>query len=181
MKPLNILLIEDNEGDQIFIEEILNKTPNFTFKGVRTLQAGIEALGNANYDVILLDLFLPDVQGDALKAFFELKNYCDSQDKKEIAIVILTGLSDDDISLWAIRSGAQDFFNKAGLDLYNKGLINAITRAYERALHIQDELQKVHPSPSPLPAPASASSSLNDSFTALNEFKRRLGEGNGME
>lgn len=176
MKPLNILIIEDNQGDQEYIEEILKQNQGMNFKGVNTLQAGIEELTKVDYDVILLDLFLPDVHGDPLKAFFELKNYCDSKDKKETAIVILTGLSDDDVSLWAIRSGAQDFFVKGELNLHNKGLIMTILRAYERALHIKSELDRIQPNLSP-----PASTSLDDSILALKEIKKRLRDGNRLE
>ena len=170
MKPLNILLIEDNEGDQTYIGEILAQTPGMNFKGVKTLQEGLEELNSTNYDVVLLDLFLPDVHGDPLKAFFQLKDYFEARDKKEMAIVILTGLSDNDVSLSAIRSGAQDFFSKGELDLYNKGLIMTIMRAYERAQHIQEIVQPIQPMVPLTPIP----SSLDDSITALNEIKRRL-------
>lgn len=136
-KPLSVLIIEDNEGDREYIGAILDPNQEISYTGVGTLREGFECLAQYKYDVILLDLFLPDVYGDPLKAFFELKAYGEKIDLTDVAIIILTGLDDIDVSLEALRAGAQDYFEKGGLNLHSKGLVNTIKRAYERVLHIK--------------------------------------------
>lgn len=174
-KPLNILLIEDNEGDREYIGEILLRSPGVQYKGVGTLREGIEELNNYKYDVVLLDLYLPDVHGEPLKAFFELESRFKEGDP--LAIVIITGLNDLDTSTFALRSGAQDFFEKGELNINNQGLIRAIIRANERALHLKSKLDKAPPPNNT----KQGTQGIEESLANLNELKRRFENVTGGE
>ena len=65
MKCIKVLLIEDNLGDAVLIQEMLKdvKTTNFQVKHAQILSEGIIYLQNEDFDIILLDLALPDSQG----------------------------------------------------------------------------------------------------------------------
>lgn len=102
-----ILLIEDNEGDAFFFEELLRQIPAFKFSlTVATrLKAGIESLRSEKFDIVFTDLGLPDSMGlDTLKALHELD--------KIIPIVVLTGLNDEEKGFQALSFGAQDYLIK---------------------------------------------------------------------
>ncbi|ALB39132.1 MULTISPECIES: response regulator [Nostocales] len=62
---LKILLIEDNLAEARLLQEFikLTKSQNFGLVHVQRLQDGIKQLNSQKYDVILLDLTLPDNQG----------------------------------------------------------------------------------------------------------------------
>ena len=67
-KPtVHILLIEDNEADALYLQEMLSSAANpaFVDPHVTRLSAGLEALADGPVDTVLLDLGLPDSQGMA--------------------------------------------------------------------------------------------------------------------
>ncbi len=108
---LNILLIEDNPDDQELIQEYLcDGDFNVNILSIRqNLQSGIERLKKKDIDIVLLDLSLPDSFG--LDGFKEI-----SANYPEIPVVILTGLSNSESALEAIRVGAQDYLVKGDYD-----------------------------------------------------------------
>ena len=64
-KLIKVLLIEDNNADIHLIRDMLNQTKNTNFQIIncKTLNDGIIQLNNNDFNVILLDLGLPDSQG----------------------------------------------------------------------------------------------------------------------
>jgi two-component system cell cycle response regulator len=64
-KNTKILLIEDNTGDIRLIREMLTEVPDASWelKSAGWLSTGLECLTKEQFDVILLDLGLPDSQG----------------------------------------------------------------------------------------------------------------------
>jgi len=87
-KNIKILLIEDNPGDAYLIEEHLEEFANFSyeFKNVGTLNEALSILKEQPYDVILLDLGLPDSDG--------VNTYLSVHNKNPLVpIIILIGLS----------------------------------------------------------------------------------------
>ena len=71
---IKILLIEDNSGDAYLIEEHLDEFANFSYelKIVETLDEALRVLKKKRYDVILLDLELPDSYG--INTFLSIYN-----------------------------------------------------------------------------------------------------------
>jgi CheY-like chemotaxis protein len=106
-KKTKILLIEDNPGDAYLIEENLEEFANFPYKfiNVGTLNEALNVLKKQPFDVILLDLELPDSFG--INTFFSVHNK-----NPFIPIIILTGLMDKKIEYNALKKGAQDFLIK---------------------------------------------------------------------
>ncbi|WP_310484630.1 PAS domain S-box protein [Chamaesiphon sp. VAR_48_metabat_403] len=130
---LNILLIEDNPGDIRLLQEILREAiaTQCYITPVMTLAAAIEQLSidpserlnSSPFDVILLDLSLPDSQGIA--SFLNL-----SDRDYNIPIIVLTGLDDQDLAISAMQQGAQDYLIKGQVD--SNLLLRSIRYAIER-------------------------------------------------
>lgn len=123
--PIRVLLIEDNPGDAYLINYLLKeaKTAEFQLKNVERLAVGLDLLESEDFDVILLDLQLPDSHG-----FETLEKV--QQHIFHIPIVLLTGLDDDAFALEAVREGAQDYLVKGKIerDLLVRTLKYAIER-----------------------------------------------------
>lgn len=122
---LTILLIEDNPGDAVLIRELLSESEDFSFSLVHrtTLQGGLEMLSRQPFEIILLDLSLPDSKG--LVSFDKIRNQFPNK-----PIIILTGNDDYDLAKTAIKAGAQDFLIKGKID--TSLMVRAITYAIER-------------------------------------------------
>ncbi|MGP8191001.1 MAG: histidine kinase dimerization/phosphoacceptor domain -containing protein [Methanobacterium sp.] len=107
-KLIKVLLIEDNNADIHLIRDMLNQTKNINFQIIncKTLNDGIIQLNNNNdFNVILLDLGLPDSKG--IESFLKLYKH-----EKKVPIIILTGLKNEEIAIYAIQNGAQDYLIK---------------------------------------------------------------------
>lgn len=122
----NVLLIEDNPGDARLIKEYIQESnPDFldTLSVEQSLQDGCESLRNNEYDLVLLDLSLPDSFG--LETFEKVHEIND-----EIPIIVLTGLDDEKMGVEAVRLGAQDFLVKKELNsaLLARSILYAIER-----------------------------------------------------
>lgn len=124
-KPLNVLLIEDNEGDAFLLKFYLgeSETHSFTFDHAESLAAAFSNLRTQKYDIILMDLNLPDSKG--LASIKDLLNEFPNN-----LVIVLTGLMDEKIGLDAVRYGAQDFLVKGRFD--SKVLASSIIYAFER-------------------------------------------------
>ncbi len=123
--PLKILLIEDSPGDARLIREMLVEacTTPFELECRDRLATGLEALKADEFDLLLLDLSLPDGQG--LETFV-LAN----REVPTLPIVVLTGLDDETVAVGAVQAGAQDYLLKGHVDGHE--LLLAIRYAIER-------------------------------------------------
>lgn len=104
---VRVLVIEDNPADADLLTEFLSAPDprNWCLVWVESLKQGIEQAQNQPFDIILLDLSLPDSFGlDTISRFREAH--------PDIPIVVLTGLDDEAIGLEALRQGAQDYLIK---------------------------------------------------------------------
>jgi two-component system cell cycle sensor histidine kinase/response regulator CckA len=123
--PIQVLLIEDNPGDIRLLQELLKDVVNvqFAMDSAISLQAGIQKLGDRLFDVILLDLTLPDSQH--LDTFTQLQHHAPNT-----AIVVITGLDDQTLALKAMQQGAQDYLVKSNVtsDLLERSIRYAIER-----------------------------------------------------
>ena len=83
---INILLVEDNPGDVRLIQENLKDTDNFNFKldHVFRLSEAKERINKQKFDIILLDLSLPDSSG--IDTFNNIHKY-----SSDLPIIILSG------------------------------------------------------------------------------------------
>jgi DNA-binding response OmpR family regulator len=125
IEPIRVLLIEDNIGDCELILQMLEKSENTKFKLIQTprLVSGLKLLESGKFDIILLDLGLPDSVGlESFKAILDKHPI--------IPIIILTGLANEETGIKAIRYGAQDYLVKG--EFNGKLLVRAIQYAIER-------------------------------------------------
>ena len=139
---LNILIIEDNPGDIKLISDMLTGHLNQTFilSHVSLLKDALKILGEKKFDVILLDLNLPDSRG--LEGLEKIV-----QQKPRYPIIVLTGLDDENIGMEAIKKSAADYLVKGQIS--DNLLIRSIRYAIERK-HVEEilkeknfELQKI--------------------------------------
>ena len=109
IERVHVLLVEDHPGDARLIREMLQHAQYFgvvyQLSRTETLRSAEEHVAGENFDVILLDLQLPDSSGlDTLTALYEV---CPG-----IPIIVLTGSSDHQLALQAVNCGAQDYIPK---------------------------------------------------------------------
>ncbi|MGM0611183.1 MAG: diguanylate cyclase domain-containing protein [Thermodesulfobacteriota bacterium] len=120
-----ILLVEDNALDARLVRNILENNPEFNFSvnQVTDMSTAIQALRNNTYDLILLDLFLPDSNG--LETIQAIRSTPDTP-----PIIVLTSSDDSDIPALAAEEGTQDFVRKDSLnkDLLTKTIIYSLER-----------------------------------------------------
>ncbi len=126
-KPIRILVIEDDPEQASLVSDFLTasreKTARFELETTDHLAQGIERLHKSHYDIILLDLNLPDSHG--LETFVKL-----STEASKIPIIPLTGSGDEKLALEVMSLGAQDYLVKGS---FNAGLLKrAILYAIER-------------------------------------------------
>lgn len=109
-RKYKILLIEDNPADARFLKEILvDSGIDFRLSNCSRLSDGLTALEEENYDVLLLDLSLPDSHG--ISGIEKIH-----QHNRHIPVIILTGLDDEKVALHALQEGAQDFLVKGQVE-----------------------------------------------------------------
>ncbi len=121
---IRILLIEDNSTFARLVERALAKMPDhFILDHQMTLRGGMRRLEKEEFDIVLLDLTLPDSRG--LAGLMRLKRLVPTT-----PIIILTALDSEQLSLEAIDRGAQDYILKDyyHLDLLKQSIQHAIAR-----------------------------------------------------
>src|SRR5512134_1224270 len=102
-KPtFHILAIEDSPTDVLLLEAALNRDAihAFALTTADRLDTGLQRLHEGRFDLVLLDLGLPDSQG---LATFETLH----KEFPTIPVVVLSGLMDDQLALEAVQAGAQ--------------------------------------------------------------------------
>lgn len=105
-----VMLVEDDAGDALLVEELVSECqPSMDVRWVRSLAQARQELAAARPDCVLLDLHLPDAQGLAALAAVQ-------QAAEGIAVVVLTGLSEEGTGLAAMAAGAQDYLVKGRVD-----------------------------------------------------------------
>jgi serine phosphatase RsbU (regulator of sigma subunit) len=124
-KTIKVLLVEDNPIDVLLVRATLAAASEVAFEltNATRLEAAIRLARTERFDVMLLDLGLPDAHGFAT---FERAR----AGAGELPILVLSGLGDDQVAMRAVQEGAQDFIPKAGL--LDALLPRAIRYAIER-------------------------------------------------
>ena len=122
---IQTLLVEDNLGDTLLLRQMLADTPFGTavLTCTERLQSAIELCRSQSFEIILLDLSLPDSQGYA--TFERLR-----QQAPQTPIILLTGFDDQELALRAVRAGAQDYLIKGEINAHL--LLRAMRYAMER-------------------------------------------------
>ncbi len=104
---MKILVVEDNEGDFILVEDYLHDV----FKDAiithnKYIYQAVVSLNTVNFDVILLDLTLPDSEGaTTIKNVISLAG--------STPVIVLTGLNDKQVGIESLKLGVQDYLVKS--------------------------------------------------------------------
>ena len=160
--PIVALAIEDDSEDFFILNRLFQENKNNQLVWAKSLEAGLESIERHDFDVILLDLSLPDSRGIAtVKEFMELDT---------APIVVLSGLDDEQTALESVQSGAQDYLVKGSFsaDLLFRTMRHAVERnrlqrqlnASQQEVQRQRELRRLQSDASL--APVSADTAVNE-------------------
>lgn len=131
-KCVRLLLVEDDATFAKAIGAALSRTANFDIEccEVRELGEAVSLIFRttldrevSRFDVILLDLNLPDSEG--LDTFTQMRSNC-----LGVPIIVLTGSDDEELAMKALKHGAQDYLVKGDID--GRTLARSIQYAIER-------------------------------------------------
>ncbi|MCB8983025.1 MAG: response regulator [Ardenticatenaceae bacterium] len=128
---ITVLLIEDNRADADLIRLLLNAAtdvrsapqPQFIIHHADRIASAINLMDQNTFNIILLDLSLPDGQG--LDTFRKVQ-----LSAQNVPIVILSGQDNESLTVTAMQQGAQDYLVKGAIE--GELLIRAIRHAIER-------------------------------------------------
>lgn len=133
---ISVLLIEDDEDDALLVEELLAEEgqAHFQMECATRLRDGLDRLQATNYDVVILDLCLPDAEG--LEGCHALRDRF-----PHIPVVVMTGMRNDEVAREALQHGAQDFLVKGDVDVYGvqRCLIYATERKRMESMLVRSE------------------------------------------
>ncbi len=119
-----ILIVEDDRSQALFAESILRKAGMETLAVTDPLRT-LEALESFKPDLILMDLYMPGIDGMELTAIIRERDEFIST-----PIVFLSGEQDSDKQFDALSAGGDDFLSKP---IRPKHLISAVTNRAHRA------------------------------------------------
>lgn len=125
-EPIQVLLVEDEPGDAGLAQVALRgfRNARFSVSWAQTLADGIRQIGAKGYDIILLDLTLPDSTGIATVERMQAT-------AGTTPIIVLTGRSDTEFGLSTLKAGAADYLVKG--DFGYDGLARTIFYTLHRA------------------------------------------------
>jgi signal transduction histidine kinase len=131
----SVLLVEDNPADSELVLAHLAYAIGHAFRvvHVNSLAAATEALAASSFDAVLLDLSLSD--GHGLDTLATIRDAA-----PETAVVVLTGLDNEEMAFKAVKEGAQDYLVKGRFSA--DWLVRAVLYAVERrrVVHAQRRL-----------------------------------------
>lgn len=127
---ISVLLLEDNPEDRTSVIRHLKKNRRievcskyvFEVVAVDSMKAARDVTTDRKFDIVLLDLSLPDAEG--LDGIVEITRLF-----PHIPLVVLTGRDDDDLAGAAVQAGAQDYLVKG---VHDEILDRIILRSIER-------------------------------------------------
>jgi two-component system, sensor histidine kinase len=123
LEKVEILFIEDSETDFLLACQLFNHS-KMSITRAATLAAGIEKLRTQQFDLILLDLAVPDSFG--MTTLHKISSLVEQHPP----IVVFTGSDDEASVIEALQNGAQDYLVKGGTD--KETLERAIRYSIER-------------------------------------------------
>jgi serine phosphatase RsbU (regulator of sigma subunit) len=132
-RPLSVLLIEDDDDDALIVADLLaDERIDVALHRGRTLGDGLERLPG-QIECVLLDLRLPDAVGlEGVRRVRAVAPW--------IAVIVLTGLDDEEAGEAAVEAGAQDYLVKGKVD---SGLLARAIRYAVSRRHAEDVLAQL--------------------------------------
>ncbi|MBC7389165.1 MAG: PAS domain S-box protein [Opitutaceae bacterium] len=120
----NILIVEDNLGDFLLVESILNEVyPDSTITHNKTISEASQSLSHVFFDAILLDLTLPDSNG--MSSISQIVKAASNT-----PVIVLTGYEDKDFGIKTLSMGVSDYLLKDELTV--SIILKSISYSIER-------------------------------------------------
>lgn len=166
---LNILLVEDSPTDVLLAQEALGDHPQFYVTVADRLAKALQLLTDRSFDIVLLDLGLPDSQG--LDTLVRLR-----QCNPAIPVIVMTARDDEKLAFQAVQEGSQDYLVKG--QVQEGMLARAIRYAIERnaVRQILREREELFRGAFEHTAVGMVMTDLDNRFLRLNEaFARMFG------
>jgi len=127
--PVRALLVEDNPADATLTQCLLAESlgPAIATHCAERVSAALRCLEHERFDVVILDLLLPDAVGlGGLRRIV--------QTSPEVPVVILSGVDDEDVEAEAFCEGAQEFLLKGTkFEEFGRAVERAISRKHAEA------------------------------------------------
>jgi len=111
LKPIDIILIDDEEGFLNAIEHFLTKHGASVVKA-KTVKEGLAHLREKKFDLLLLDLVLPDENGINVLKYAKDPDNKIAQVNKKMKTIVLTANANTEVVLEALQLGAFDCLSK---------------------------------------------------------------------
>jgi PAS domain S-box-containing protein len=130
-KQLKILIVEDDVVDRMLLHKLLSQSalPISDVKFAESIDTAIGFLDKDYFDVVFLDLGLPDSQGvDSFNAIYAKT--------PDVPIIVLSGQDDEETAVKVVKKGGQDYLVKGQVDsnLLNRAVRYAIERMQTRKI-----------------------------------------------
>lgn len=129
----HVLYIEDDFMTALLVQEWLSHE-NYRVDWAHSAAEGRECLQNSQYDIVLIDYFLPEITG--LELIQELGG-----DNFHLPVIMLTGVGDEKVAVEAMKAGVTDYISKSQLIKNPQLLLNAIVDALEQHKNLQAQQQ----------------------------------------
>jgi PAS domain S-box-containing protein len=177
---VRVLLVEDSPSDAQLLCESLGAYPlqEFAIERAERLDEALRLLARKSFDVVLLDLTLPDSAGLAT---------CTKMREAALhtPVVVLTGADDEKVALEAMRRGIQDYLVKGQFGAGPLGrairyaverqqIENALWEAHER---LQAQAEELRAANEELHAQAEELQAANEELRNSEEMLRQLNAG----
>ncbi|WP_243374694.1 response regulator [Geotalea sp. SG265] len=108
-KAIRILLIEDSSGDALLLTEMLAEfAGRYDVTRASRLSAAFELMEGEGFDLVMMDLNLPDSSG--------IQSLSLVREKLPLPVIVLTGLFDSELAARAIAEGAGYFLVKGHVE-----------------------------------------------------------------
>jgi diguanylate cyclase (GGDEF)-like protein/PAS domain S-box-containing protein len=102
--PPRVLLVDDEPRMLSSLRELL-KTSGYHLNSVGCGGDAVSQLGNGNFDLVILDMGLPDMNGHEVMDFINAENLGTS-------VIVVSGNNDIDSAIGALKRGAFDYLRK---------------------------------------------------------------------
>lgn len=135
----NILVVDDNDSNRNLLAHQLRRQGHEITTAPSGRQA-LEMIRQSKPDLILLDLFMPDMNG-----FDVLKEMHTDENLRSVPVIIITGLSDKEAAVKCIEAGAFDLLLKpVNPSLLGARVIACLERKawHDKEQAYQQELEK---------------------------------------
>ncbi len=163
-KPIAVLLIEDDPGDAVLIQRHLSNKQNVHYEVTRVdrLSNGLACLQKSGFDVVLLDLGLPD-SAAGFGGFETVHVYA-----PDVPIIVLTGYDNDEFAIEAVEKGAQDYLVKGQITDVMLG------RSIRYAIGRQKLLTQLEHSAKEIQERKGTEESLRSAYAEIKQLKDRF-------